>query len=146
MGRPTALTAEVAAEILRIVRAGNFRATAMRACGLSKNVIRNWEKRGEEGEEPYASFVEELQIAEANSEVDLVALVRSADSISGAAHHIQMLERRFGDRWCARINQHKRETEDAILAKLRANPKLHAEVAHVLASEEDQAAGAAPSH
>lgn len=143
MGRPSLLTPDVAARIIEMVRAGNYRATAMRACRLGKNIIREWEKRGEAGEEPYASFVADLQEAEALSEVDLVRDVRCAEDIKHASHLIQLLERRFGERWCARINQHKRETEDAILAKLRANPKLHAEVANVLAAEEDSGASAA---
>lgn len=146
MGRPTLLTTELGARVVELVRAGNFRATAMRAVGLSKNVIRNWEQLGEKGEEPYASFTADLQEAEAMSEVELVRDVRTAEDIKHASHLIQLLERRFGDRWCARINQHKRETEESILAKLRANPKLHAEVAHVLAAEEDPAPGTAPSH
>lgn len=141
MGRPTDLTPDVAKRIIAYVRLGNYRATAMRACGLSKNVIRNWEIKGEEGHEPYASFAVDLQEAEALSEIDLVADVRE-----GASLALALLERRFVDRWCARINQHKRETEDAILAKLRAHPKLHAEVANVLAAEEDSAGGTAPSH
>ena len=146
MGRPTVLTPAVAERIVELVRAGNFRRTAMLACGVSKNTVRNWELRGEAGEEPYATFAADLQEAEALSEVDMVAVIKSRDTVSEAGHLLSLLERRFVNRWCVRVNQHKLEAEDAILAKLRAHPKLHAEVAHVLAAEEDSAPGTAPSH
>lgn len=152
-GRPTALTEDLASKIIELVRSGNFRATALRAVGLSKNVIRNWEILGEEGKQPYADFAERLQEAEAISETELVARIRNASpAIVGAQGPdlwqaaLALLERRFGDRWCMRVNQHKRETEDAILGKLRAHPKLHAEVANVLAAEEASATGTGASH
>jgi hypothetical protein len=126
-GRPTALTPELAKRIIDMVRAGNFRATALKACGLSKNVIRNWELAGEEGKEPYAAFAEELQQAEAESETELVSEVRNArPAIVGAQGpdlwqaRLALLERRFPNRWSARVRTTVDEELSALMKRLEA--------------------------
>jgi len=153
MGRPTLLTPKLSADVVAYVRKGIARRTAAAACGISKNLIKNWEDRGDAGEEPYASFAVALQEAAALFVVDTHEAIRGAQgAIVGERGadpwqaHAWLLERRDPESYCLRINQHKRETEESILAKLRANPKLHEEVARVLA-EEDPAAGAdRPQH
>lgn len=153
MGRPSVLTKDVHVELVAYARKGVPRSVAAKACRISKNVIRNWETRGEEGEEPYATFIAEYNQAAAEFRIDLIEAIRNAKpalvGVSGAdpwQAQAWLLERLDPENFSQKINQHKRETEDAILAKLRAHPKLHAEVAHVLAAEEDPASGTAPSH
>lgn len=145
-GRPTSLTPELADRIVDMVRGGNFRATALRACGLSKNVIRNWELAGEEGKEPYASFTERLQEAEAESEAKLVAEVRNARpqvvGVSGPdlwQARLALLERRFPNRWSARVRTTVDEELSALMKRLEAklDEDTFAKVVH--ASREDAA-------
>lgn len=146
MGRPTALTPEVHKAIVDMVRGGNFRATALRACGLSKNVIRNWEERGEKGEEPYAAFMHDLQQAEAESETELVSEIRNArPAIVGAQGpdlwqaRAHLLERRFPNRWSARVRMTVDEELSALMKRLEAklDEDTFAKVVH--ASREDAA-------
>lgn len=153
MARPSVLTDDVRAKILDALRKGNFRATAAAAAGVSRTNFFVWEKRAEAGDEPYAAFVDEMRAAEAEAEMVLVDRIRSAQpgvpGVSGAdpwQTAAWMLERRFASRWCARVKQHQIETEETILRKLKAKPELHAEVAHVLATDEDPATGAGTAH
>lgn len=144
-GRPTSLTPEVQRSIITSVRRGNFRMTAAAAAGVHRNSLLSWEKRGDEGEEPYASFAIALQQAEAKAEMALLRKVRTAkpgvDLWQTAAW---MLERRFASRWCARVKQQVAENVDALTSKLKADPELHRKVLDVLAGEEPSAAGPDP--
>lgn len=146
-GRPTSLTPELSAKILRYIRRGIGRQVAALACGVSKNNVRNWEKAGEEGKEPYASFLADLNEAEAVCEVRLVSRLQSKQPATVPWQlWMTMLERRFPDRWSVTRSQARREAQDEVLSKLKARPKLHAEVADVLAAEVDSAPGSASSH
>lgn len=65
-GRPTALTPELAKAICDTVRRVGFQYVAAERNGIHRNTLINWLGRGEEGEEPYASFADAF--AEARSE------------------------------------------------------------------------------
>lgn len=62
----TKLTPKTQAIILASVREHGFKTVACAAAGISRTTITNWEKRGAEGEEPYSSFLEELEKAKAD--------------------------------------------------------------------------------
>lgn len=152
-GRPTALTTELAKRIVDMVRAGNYRATALKACGLSKNVIRNWELAGEEGREPYASFAEELQQAEAESEAELVSEVRNAKpqvvGVSGPdlwQARLALLERRFPNRWSARVRTTVDEELSALMKRLEAKLDEDTFAKVINATREDAADEAGEPH
>ena len=139
------LTVPLHAEIVRLVRIGNYKSTALKSMGLTKQQIREWELLGEAGVKPYVQFALDLQRAEAQAEIDLVATYRDPKSTGIERQStLTFLERRFGSKWSAKSSQYRRESEDIILAKLKANPKLHAEVADAISAEEDSAA--AESH
>jgi transposase len=153
-GRPTSLTPELHARIVKMVRDGNFRTTALKACGLSKNVIRNWEKAGEEGREPYAAFMADLQQAEAESETELLSEVRNARpqvvGVSGPdlwQARLAVLERRFPNRWSARVRTTVDEELSALMKRLEAKLDQDTFAKVVNASREDAADEAAdPRH
>jgi hypothetical protein len=150
MGRPTSLTPEVQAAIIAAISAGNYRSTAAAAAGVHRNRMAEWEKRGESGEEPYASFACALQTAEAQAEVKLLAEIRSAQAgvpgVSGAdlwQAKAWVMERRFASRWCARVKQQVAENVEALTSKLKADPELHRKVVDVLADQESAQGGTA---
>lgn len=145
-GRPTSLTPELAARILRRVRQGVGRQVAAVACGVSKNQVRNWEKRGLEGEEPYASFAADLHEAEALCEARWVAKLQRKELKVPWQLVMTLLERRFPDRWSVTHAQARREAREEVLSALRSQPKLHAEVANALAAERDSAPGTDAPH
>lgn len=152
-GRPTSLTPDVQAAIVEAIEAGNYRSTAAAAAGVHRNRMAEWEKRGEAGEEPYASFACALQTAEAKAEMSLVAELRHAEpgipTVRGAdlwQAKAWLLERRFASRWCARVKQQVAENVDALTSKLKADPELHKKVVDVIAGEEPAASGAGQAH
>lgn len=153
MARPTSLTPTVQAAIVEAIEAGNYRSTAATAAGVHRNRMAEWEKRGETGEEPYASFAAALQQAEAKAEIKLLDEIRNAKpavaGINGAdlwQAKAWIMERRFGPRWCARVKQQVAEHVDALTDKLKADPDLHRKVVDVLADQEHPAAGPGTAH
>lgn len=64
--------------IIAAVRAACFRTEACLAVGVAPRTLRLWEQRARSGEEPYASFIEEVEIAEATAIVRLNAFIYAA--------------------------------------------------------------------
>lgn len=88
------LTDDKKRTILALIRDGNARRVAMRCAGYTENAQDYWYKMAAEGKEPYKSFVDEMDQAEAFAESDLVGIVRTA-AIEDAKHAQWMLERKF---------------------------------------------------
>jgi hypothetical protein len=65
MGRPSKLTSELQASMVKMLRAGVHPETACKVEGLALSTYYDWRKRGEEGEEPYAEFLFETTRATA---------------------------------------------------------------------------------
>lgn len=94
----TKLTPEIADQIARLIRLGNTRETAAAGAGISSRTLRNWMMWGAEGREPYATFCDALEVAEAEIEKNVVAAILVAarkDWKAGA----WWLERRHPGRW-----------------------------------------------
>ncbi len=148
MGRPTLLTPETQAKIVAALEAGNYRQTACTAAGIHRHTLQNWEKWGKEGREPYAAFLDALQVAEAKAEMALLACIMSAGpaipNVSGAdvwTAKAWIMERRFAQRWCARVKQQAAEAVDALTEKLKAHPEIHKKVVDLLTEADSDAAG-----
>lgn len=63
MGRKTLLTPEVHQQIVDNLRAGCFKKHAANEAGVSDRLMHQWLERGESGEEPYASFLDDVEQA-----------------------------------------------------------------------------------
>lgn len=141
MGRPSSLTAEVKNAIIASVGAGNYRETAAAAAGVHRTTLRNWEKRGETGEEPYAAFVTDLQAAEAQAEIDLLNEIRNGARVTVNDEETPdgrpglrivmknksewqrlawVMERRWPRRWGGRVRATVTEELGALIERLRA--------------------------
>jgi hypothetical protein len=98
VGPKTLLTDDVADKLVQLLSAGNYVQVAARACGIARRTFAEWCQRGEQGEEPYASFAERIVEARAIGESRNVALIAraAADNWQAAAW---MLERQYPDRW-----------------------------------------------
>lgn len=102
MSRTSSLTPETADKILGLIRAGNYVHIACAAVGIHKDTYYGWRERGKKGEEPYASFLHDLELAEAECEVLIVAEQRKAitsSDIQKSTAAMTFLDRRFRDRW-----------------------------------------------
>jgi hypothetical protein len=69
---------DVAAEVIRILRAGNCRDTAAASVGVLSDTFRKWLRWGAQGEAPYAQFVIDCRKAEADAEVDIIQGIRKS--------------------------------------------------------------------
>ena len=98
MAKTLKLTRDVHKKIVAIVRVGNCRETAAAAAGINARTLRRWLRRGADGEEPYESFAEAVDEAEAYAEArDLRVIVEAGKTDWRAA--AWRLERRGGARW-----------------------------------------------
>ena len=125
--KPLSLTPETYVAIIDAIEAGNFRVTACRKAGIHRDTLNGWEQRAKTGEEPFASFVVDLEQAEAKGEAKLVDEIRNArpavTGVSGAdlwQARAWMLERRFPKRWAARVRQNVQEELGSLIEKLQA--------------------------
>lgn len=64
MPRPTSLTPDVHAVIVAAVRDGSTRVGAAKLGGVTVRTLYNWLARGDDGLEPYAAFVQDVEAAE----------------------------------------------------------------------------------
>lgn len=130
-GRPTKCTPELAAELARYLRAGNWVETACAMCGVSRRLFYIWLARGEselehqaEGGKPrkreavYLEFFHTVTRARAEAEVASVARIRKAAMSDGNAGDPQQdqwwLERAHPDRWGRRSSTSKVEHSGAV--------------------------------
>lgn len=143
MAPPTALTPHVQSTILRAIGDGNYRHTACAAAGVHRNSLYNWEKKAEEGIEPYASFFDKLRVEEAKAEIALLAEIRAATMGDAWTSRAWIMERRFPKFWAARVRTAVADEVDNLTKKLTRDPELHRRVVDALASEEPAGASAA---
>jgi len=68
-------TPEVAEEICKLIRRGNYRETAAAASGVTGRTLRRWLYAAANGDERYALFAADLEVAEAEAESRDVAMV-----------------------------------------------------------------------
>lgn len=127
-GRPTLLTPEVAKAILDAVREGNYKATACAAAGVTRQTLHNWETWGAEGREPYSDFFDALQRAEAESEMAMLAEIRTAQPAVVQSHGADVwqarawvMERRWPKKWAQKVRLAVTEELGALTERLRRN-------------------------
>lgn len=127
-GRPSLLTPDVHARIVRGIAAGNYRETAARAAGVSDRTLRRWCEQGESGEEPHASFLADVERAEARAEMRLLRQIRRAQpAVTGEGGRgadlwtakAWMMERRWPKRWGGRVRATVAEELGALMDKLQ---------------------------
>ena len=63
MGRPTDCTPDVRERIITALRSGLSMMAAATAGGIAANTLHEWVRRGKAGEEPFATFAHEVQMA-----------------------------------------------------------------------------------
>lgn len=100
MPRVSSLTEEVQKKICLALRGGNYRKVAAAFAGIPRSTFNLWIERGKKaklGDEKFVEFLEAIEIAEAESEVMLVAKVRNGGKEWLPA--MTTLSRRWPDRW-----------------------------------------------
>lgn len=100
MARPTKLTTAKQRQFVKLLEAGNYRETVCRACDVGTSTFYRWLERGaiEEGG-IYHDFRVAVERAEAEAEVEAVAVLRTAIVEGDWRATLAYLERRHGERW-----------------------------------------------
>jgi hypothetical protein len=85
-------------KIVEVVAAGNFRDVAAAAAGVSRSTLCRWLEKAAKGKQPFKSFSDALDQAEAESEIGVVrGLYGQAKANPGVA--IAFVDRRWRQRW-----------------------------------------------
>lgn len=97
MGRPSKFTPEIAAAILRAVGAGLAYPQAAALAGVCERTLYNWLEAGDAGQEPLATFLQDLKSTEAKAELESLAAVKAGGP--GWQSRAWYLERKYPERW-----------------------------------------------
>ena len=101
MARPTDCTPELTAALCAELRVGMSIKAACQHVGLDDSTFRRWMQRGEDGEEPFATFRAQATRAKSDGVRALVVTVRKAASSDWRAA-AWILERRAPEDWTKR--------------------------------------------
>lgn len=77
-GRPTKLTPELAEKFCTYCRKGMSLQGSAALCGITKQAFFEWAKRGADGEQPYADFIDSVEHARAQAEYSHVRTINKA--------------------------------------------------------------------
>lgn len=100
MGRPARLeSVELREKILSLIRDGNYKEVAARACGIKGPQFSNWLAEGRRRPDSiFGQFYEEMEEAEADAESRMVRRITTAAEIDPKEAH-WWLARKFPERW-----------------------------------------------
>ena len=94
------LTKGVCDTICENLRRGNYITTACRACGITTATYYAWKKRGEQGEEPFKTFLERTDKAESEGELACMEVIyNSATEQGNWLSAAWILERKYPQRF-----------------------------------------------
>jgi hypothetical protein len=93
-GRPTLLNAKLRKQICGLLAKGSSIKSATIVCGVGERTFHDWMERGENGEEPFASFFSAATRARERHKANLIAVVMEA-AHKDARHAEWLLERQF---------------------------------------------------
>lgn len=89
MGRPTACTEAVTEKVCQALAVGASDRDAAEFAGITADSFRNWLKRAEQGEEPFATFSAKVRQARAGLRVGLAAkVIQAAKADAKFAHKV----------------------------------------------------------
>ncbi len=143
-GRPTKLTPDLHAEVIRLIKAGNYLETAAAMVGVERPRLRVWVRRGmNEKRGRYHEFALDVEQAMAHAEAMDVLGIRKAGEREWTAR-AWLLERRFPTRWGRRSAEVKvnlvqspawQELRDMLAAALEPYPDAAEAVARVFETD-----------
>lgn len=102
MGRPTKCTPEVVELVCEALALGVSWAAAAAHAGLDEATLTLWKQRGNEGEEPFFTFLTEATRARDAAEVRMARIVIQAAEDGDAKAAQWWLERRRSDSWSSK--------------------------------------------
>lgn len=114
MGRPTKLTPDASAQIIKALNAGATRVDAANSAGVSYITFLNWMKRGEASRKgDYFEFFNDVTSAESSVRISLANSVAMQGKTDWRAA-VEYLKRRDPANWGDRINISRMSDEDLL--------------------------------
>jgi hypothetical protein len=134
-GRPTKLTPEVQKKIVEMISAGNYVETAAAYAGISKVILYDWMKRGNNASKGiHREFLDAIQKALAESEIRDVLTIGTAAKLNWQAAAWR-LERKSPAKWGRKTNfelnpmdEHRIKIDEAKLELMKEELKLRKEI------------------
>lgn len=120
MARPSKFTPEVAAAILRAVGAGLAYPQAAALAGVCERTLYYWLEAGASGQDPLATFLQDLKSAEAKAELEALTAVKAGGP--GWQSRAWYLERKYPERWGRCVRPVAESLAGAALADGAKNP------------------------
>lgn len=99
MARPSKLTPETQAAIVKALRIGATYDVAAQAAGVAYDTLREWIKKGEAGQSKYRQFSEALRAAEAECRLNYTAVIAKAANDGDWRAALEYLKRRDRTNW-----------------------------------------------
>lgn len=99
MGRPTKLDDIIRKKIGDALAAGNTRTTAARLAGIHPETLREWARKGDEGDARFSAFSAMLRTKEALAEAESLKIIRDAARAGTWQAAAWFLERRAPAEW-----------------------------------------------
>lgn len=96
---PTALSDAKIRRICELIREGNFVKQAVISCGVNYSTFRNAMAKGKKMIRPYDEWYEQVEVAKAQSETDVVKVVREQIDAGNVGVAQWYLARKFPNRW-----------------------------------------------
>jgi hypothetical protein len=147
------LTDATRATILDWLRRGHYRKVACAKVRITERTLQRWRQWGEAGEEPYASFLVEMDEAEADCENELLTAIRTAQpgvpGVSGAdvwTSRAWVMERRWPKRWRGSVRLTVHEEVETMTARLKSDAELYRRVVERLSVDEEHPGEPAPGN
>jgi len=106
------LTSDLIDEVEEGLKRGLSRLKACKRAGVSRAVLKRWEKKAAVGEEPFHSFIGLVERAEAAFEADCLGTIEQSPDWRAKAW---ALERVFPDRYAQRIKLDVRQELERVL-------------------------------
>lgn len=127
-GRPTKLTDDLAAKIVQVIRAGNYREVAARFAGVAPETLTRWLTRGEKEKcGVYATFRQSVLEAEEAAEIESVGCIRRLVKDGDLKAATWYLERKFPERW-GRKDHLRAEVKSQVQAEVKSEVSAKVDV------------------
>jgi len=111
----TKLTPELQKNLIKYIEDGSYIVVACKAVGISKVTFYDWIKRGEAGEKLYLNFLNAIQQATAQGEIEILEEIRPQVRKDWRVG-MEILARKYPQRW-ARRDKLEVKTKKTVISK-----------------------------
>lgn len=98
-GNPKAIKPSQIEKICRLIRAGNYVKTSVKAVGVNYKTFLTYMRNGKKGIRPYDEYYEQVEMAKAGFEADAVSTISESGANGNVGAYMWMLPRMYPKRW-----------------------------------------------